>query len=76
MAKDKPTILIVDDDESILQQLQKSLESRFDVLTATEGAQAIDIFRLGEDVIEMVLLDLGMPGVSGCDALADREGWR
>lgn len=73
MTNAKPTILIVDDDENILHLLQKSLAPRFDVLTASEGAQAVDLFRLGEDVIEMILLDLGMPGISGYDALAELQ---
>ena len=73
MADGKPTILIVDDDPSILTLLDRTLAPRYDVLTATEGAQAIDMFRLGEDVIELVLLDLGLPGLTGYEALAELQ---
>ena len=45
--------------------LEKSLTLGYDVLTATDADQAIDLFRVGGDAIELVLLDLGMPGMSG-----------
>lgn len=73
MTNGKPTVLIVDDDQMILDVLQKSLASECDVLTATDGQQAIDMFRLGEDVIDVILLDLGMPGMSGYEALAELQ---
>ncbi|MDA0334671.1 MAG: response regulator [bacterium] len=73
MTDGKPTILIVDDDPSILVLLRKSLAATCDVLTATDAKQAIDMFRLGEDTIELILLDLGMPGLSGYDALAELQ---
>ncbi len=73
MTNGKPTVLLVDDDASIITLLQKSLAPSCDVLTATDGRQAIDMFRLGEDVIDVILLDLGMPGLSGYEALAELQ---
>lgn len=73
MTDGKPTVLVVDDDESIMLLLQRSLASACDVLTATDGRQAVDMFRLGEDVIDVILLDLGMPGMSGYEALAELQ---
>ena len=45
--------------------LEKSLTLGYDVLTATDADQATDLFRVGGNAIELVLLDLGMPGMSG-----------
>jgi DNA-binding response OmpR family regulator len=73
MTDPKPTVLIVDDDPSILMLLQKSLSMSCAVLTAKDGTQALDVFRLQQDVIDLVLLDLGMPGLSGYDALAELQ---
>ena len=73
MTDTRPTILLVDDDSSILVMLEKSLTPGYDVLTATDADQAIDLFRVGGDAIELVLLDLGMPGMSGCETLAELQ---
>ncbi len=73
MTDAKPTILIVDDDPIVLALLQKLLAATCDVLTASAGRQAIDMFQLGEDTIDIILLDLGMPGLSGYDALAELQ---
>jgi len=64
MTDTRPTILIIDDDSSILAMLEKSLTPGYDVLTATDADQAIDLFRVGGDAIELVLRDLGMRGMS------------
>lgn len=71
MSQPRPTVLVVDDDETILKVITKTLEDSYEVLQARNGAQAVDMYRLGEDVIELILLDLGMPKMSGYEALAE-----
>ena len=73
MKQGRPVVLVADDDESILRMLTAGLASACDVLTASDGAHAIDMFRLGQDHIDVVLLDLGMPGTSGYEALAQLQ---
>ncbi len=58
------TILAVDDMEATVKMLRAAL-MRFGhtVLTAMSGEEALRIFR--ENVIDLVVCDLGMPGMSG-----------
>jgi DNA-binding NtrC family response regulator len=61
--------LVVDDDRSIRRSLEKLLSGEgYEVTTAADGAEALAVLRgSGADV---VLLDLGLPGVDGLDVLA------
>lgn len=62
------SILIVDDDENSLKGLARYLENlEYDVLTANNAAQAIELFRLEKP--DLVLSDVKMPGMSGSDLL-------
>jgi two-component system response regulator AtoC len=62
------SILIVDDDENSLKGLARYLENlEYDVLTASNAAQAIETFRLEKP--DLVLSDVKMPGMSGSDLL-------
>ncbi len=64
----KSTVLVVDDDKSILTGLRLALEGDCDVLTADHGAQALSL--LHETEPELLLLDIGLPDVNGMDLLA------
>jgi two-component system cell cycle sensor histidine kinase/response regulator CckA len=66
----KETILLVDDEEMILDLGKQILTVRgYHVLTARDGREAIDMFRKGKGAIDLVLLDLTMPHMSGLDVL-------
>ena len=59
-------ILVVDDDDYILQAVYVALESYgYSVLLANSGAAAIQIFEEQSEQIDLVLLDMLMPGMSG-----------
>ncbi|NDJ75643.1 MAG: response regulator [Chloroflexi bacterium] len=63
-----PVILIVDDDVNLLKLLSRLLGVlEADVIMANGGAQALDV--LDEEVPDLLLLDLAMPGVRGEDVL-------
>ena len=63
-AKDRPTLLLVDDDEVFCKVLGQSLESHgFDVRVAHNVVDALK--HVGESAPEYAVIDLNMPGASG-----------
>ena len=60
------TILLIDDEKMIIDVGQELLqELGFDVLTAASGPDAIDIYHRKSADIDLVIMDLIMPGMSG-----------
>lgn len=65
----RPTVLLVDDEESILNSLRRLLRGQpYDVLLATSGAQALEI--LAQQLVNLVMSDARMPGMDGASLLA------
>ena len=63
--EDNPAFLVVDDDPVNIRILQNYLESRNCIVkTASDGLCALDIIK-DDDSIDLVLLDIMMPGMSG-----------
>ena len=64
------TILIVDDDDAVLK-IGKNLLERFGykILTVQSGEMAIDTYQSQKDQIDLVILDLNMPGMGGHSCL-------
>ncbi len=64
-----PTVLIVDDDQNqrLLYQEELSYEG-YDVVEAASGQEAIAIVQ--DDGIDVVVLDIAMPGMDGVEALS------
>lgn len=62
----KGTILVVDDEEFMIDVFEKILEGmEFKVLTAKSGIEAIEVFSANQDIIDLVILDLILPGMDG-----------
>lgn len=60
------TILLVDDEELILESGRETLESsHYRILTARSGTEAIDLVLRRQGQIDLVLLDMMMPGMDG-----------
>jgi PAS domain S-box-containing protein len=60
------TVLLVDDEEMIIDVGKRMLEKLgYETLTATNGAEAIEIFQTRKDKIDLVILDMIMPKLSG-----------
>ncbi len=66
---EKPSILLVDDEAMIVQIGRLTLErAGFEVVTAADGAEAVEAFRNRAGRFDLVILDVTMPGMSGRDA--------
>jgi diguanylate cyclase (GGDEF)-like protein len=61
----RPRILVVDDDPSIVDLMEAFLEREYRVSVATNGEQAIELCR--QQLPDLVLLDVMMPGLDGYD---------
>jgi len=67
-------ILVIDDEERFLRALAISLRARgYEVETATTGEAGLEVAaRVHPDLI---VLDLGLPGIDGIDVLRALRGW-
>jgi response regulator RpfG family c-di-GMP phosphodiesterase len=63
----KPVILVVDDERGPRESLRMILANQHQVLTACDGPEALEILR--RQPIDIVTLDLNMPGMSGEDVM-------
>ena len=64
------SLLIVDDEESLRNLLATALSRKgYQTLTAASGLEAIDVINDPAKKIELVLLDLNMPGATGIEVL-------
>ncbi len=63
-------LLLVDDDEITLGTGKKQLEKAgYTVITAADGEKALKIYNSRKDAIDLILLDLMMPGMGGAKCL-------
>lgn len=62
-------ILLVDDEPNLLQGLKRTLRSRYDIATATDGAEALAVIGRDEP-FAVVVSDMRMPGMDGVALLA------
>jgi CheY-like chemotaxis protein len=71
-ASDKRTILVVDDDSGIREELADALgqDPGVEVSVATDGWAALEQIATGRFWPEVILLDLMMPGVDGDEFVA------
>ena len=66
----RPTVLLVDDEESILNSLRRLLRGQpYDVLLAGSGAQALEI--MAAQPVDLVMTDARMPAMDGATLLAE-----
>jgi two-component system, NtrC family, nitrogen regulation response regulator NtrX len=69
------TVLVVDDEKNIRRTLQLVLEGEgYSVLGAETAEQAIGILASPQTPVDLVVLDVQLPGMSGLDALAKLRG--
>jgi two-component system, cell cycle sensor histidine kinase and response regulator CckA len=64
------TILIVEDEQLMLRLLEKVLSQHgYRVLVASDGEEAIEVYRRRKLEIDVVLLDVGLPKLTGWNVL-------
>lgn len=77
-AQAKSRILIVDDSGMNRMMLSELLEDRYDILEASNGAEALSLIRQNLSSLDLVLLDIVRPELDGFGVLAHMEnaaGW-
>ena len=66
LATGNETILVIEDDESVLDALKRMLEHfGYSIITASNGEEAIDNYLAEQKCIDLVILALNMPGMGG-----------
>ena len=71
---DEGRVLVVDDDPQILRAVRTTLQAHgLEVLTAGNGETAIDVLTDAE--VDLVVLDLGLPGIQGEEVIRRVRGW-
>ena len=63
----KHTILLVDDEENNLQFLKRTLRSKYSILTAQNGQEALEVLAQHNDDISLVISDQRMPNMQGTE---------
>jgi PAS domain S-box-containing protein len=62
----KETVLVVDDEEMVVNVTKDMLKGLgYSVLTARNGPEALESFKSGGERVDLVLLDMIMPGMNG-----------
>ena len=60
------TILLADDEKLVLRSLEKTLlRAGFEVLTASDCASGLELFKGNAATIDLAVFDLNMPGFDG-----------
>src|ERR1700682_4201923 len=63
-------ILVIEDNQALRNLLSTYLTRiGYDILTASNGLEGVDMFRSCPDLIDLVLTDLRMPVMTGNDAV-------
>jgi DNA-binding NtrC family response regulator len=65
----KASVLIVDDELGPRESLRMILKPFFDISTAADGKEALD--HIQKEKVDLITLDLRMPGLSGIDVLRE-----
>jgi len=67
----KYSILIIDDEESVRESLGIVLEDKYNIIFAEDGIQGLEKYK--QEKIDLVLLDIRMPGMNGTVVLSELE---
>lgn len=65
----KPKVLVIDDDSLVAAVVRRTLSRAYTVVTASGGAEALDLLALDGD-FDAIVCDLCMPGMDGVEVHA------
>ena len=68
----RPTVLIVEDSADMRRFLQTELSAHYQVLTAQNGQEALDVAR--REILHLVVSDVMMPGIDGFELCQRLKG--
>jgi CheY-like chemotaxis protein len=75
--QERPTVLVVDDEEDLRDIMRRMLERRgFATLVAGDGEQAVAVCQDHPGVIDVLVTDLNLPGDSGGELARTATGLR
>jgi CheY-like chemotaxis protein len=65
----EPTVLLIDDDQMVADVGEQILRNfGYGVYKAKNGSDALELYRIHQDKIDMVILDMVLPDMDGGDA--------
>ena len=71
------TVLVVEDEEVLRRAVSKALQIRgFSVIEAPDGSVAMDLMRTHSDKIDVILLDVTIPGISSREIFREAQHMR
>jgi CheY-like chemotaxis protein len=67
--KENPMLLVVEDDLMSFKLIEAHMKkTRFDLIHAKNGLEAVELFSSAEHPIDAIIMDLQLPAMSGLDA--------
>lgn len=67
--KHKHTILLVDDEKTMLELLCQQLQEDYNILTALSGEKALEILQMDNQSVSLIISDQNMPKMTGSQFL-------
>lgn len=65
----KRKVLIIEDDPVNLDILKTMLDETYEVVSAANGSEALEVIRSQHETLSIILLDLNLPDINGLDVL-------
>lgn len=66
-SSERPKVLIVDDDLSVLGVMSTALKTRYTTYVATDATSALDTWHTIGQSVNLAVIDIRLPGMSGAD---------
>jgi CheY-like chemotaxis protein len=77
LTRTRATVLVVEDEEVLRLAVSKALQKRgFSVMEAKDGTVAMDLMRTRGDDIDVILLDVTLPGTSSREVFEEAQRMR